>query len=55
MNCECPNCGYEDAYFDAGRGSYYCPNCNRYFSKVHYSIKFRQLSAASSVRKFLRT
>lgn len=55
MNCECPICGYEDAYFDAGRGSYYCPSCNNYFSKVHFPTEFRKLVVSNSVRKFLRT
>lgn len=33
MNCECPNCGAEDAYFDAGTGYYNCPQCGHVWGK----------------------
>lgn len=37
---ECPCCGQEDAYFDAGVGKYYCPWCNKYFGRIFYSKSF---------------
>lgn len=33
MNCECPNCGAEDAYFDVGTGCYNCPQCGHVWGK----------------------
>lgn len=32
MTTECPYCGFDDAYYDLD--SYYCPMCERRFSKA---------------------
>ena len=28
MNCDCPRCGSENAYFDSFTGYYNCPECD---------------------------
>lgn len=33
MNCECPRCGYDDAYFDSFTGYYNCPQCDYVWGK----------------------
>lgn len=33
MNCECPRCGYDDAYFDYYSGYYNCPQCDYVWGK----------------------
>lgn len=36
MDDVCPICGEYGIYFDAGRGCYYCPNCNNAIGKSYY-------------------
>lgn len=33
MNCECPRCGSDDAYFDTCTGFYNCPQCDYVWGK----------------------
>lgn len=40
MNTECPYCGFDDAYYDAGLGKYFCPRCDRDFDAARPFIRF---------------
>ena len=44
MNCECPNCGSDDAYFDSFGGQYKCPQCDYVWGKGYgcYYTCFRR-------------
>lgn len=52
MNVECPNCGFENAYFDTidEMGTYYfCPDCDNSWCDDRYKIKSEDVDVSDKI------
>lgn len=43
MNCECPKCGSDDAYFDPYTGYYNCPQCDHVWGRGYNCFRFENI------------